>query len=138
MPLDLPACRLGHVDHPLLRGRRDASRVNDDSAFRRGTGGTTMKVDEVAITAAMGRIAAWNRQLTARALDGLAAIPGITIYGPPDPPCPQTTAVLPTVVLSVTFSSVSQAPEAGSVPTSAESRAVPLGGQTIANRHIVP
>ena len=33
----------------------------------------------------MGRITAWNQQLTARALAGLAAIPGITIYGPPDP-----------------------------------------------------
>jgi cysteine desulfurase / selenocysteine lyase len=30
----------------------------------------------------MGQVAAWNRQLTARALAGLAAIPGITIYGP--------------------------------------------------------
>jgi cysteine desulfurase/selenocysteine lyase len=30
----------------------------------------------------MGRVAAWNRQLTARALDGLSEIPGITIYGP--------------------------------------------------------
>ena len=30
----------------------------------------------------MGRVAAWNRQLTARALDGLSHIPGITIYGP--------------------------------------------------------
>jgi hypothetical protein len=37
------------------------------------------------VHAAMRRIAAWNRQLTARALDGLAAVPGITIYGPPDP-----------------------------------------------------
>ena len=33
---------------------------------------------------AMGRIAAWNRRLTARALDRLGAIPGITIYGPRD------------------------------------------------------
>ena len=32
----------------------------------------------------MGRVSAWNRQLTARALDGLGAIPGITIYGPQD------------------------------------------------------
>jgi cysteine desulfurase / selenocysteine lyase len=35
-----------------------------------------------AVREAMGRITAWNRQLTARALAGLAAIPGITIYGP--------------------------------------------------------
>jgi cysteine desulfurase/selenocysteine lyase len=33
----------------------------------------------------MTRIAAWNQQLTARALDRLAAIDGITIYGPRDP-----------------------------------------------------
>jgi cysteine desulfurase/selenocysteine lyase len=33
----------------------------------------------------MTRIAAWNQHLTARALDGLAAIDGITIYGPRDP-----------------------------------------------------
>jgi cysteine desulfurase/selenocysteine lyase len=33
----------------------------------------------------MGRVSAWNRQLTSRALDGLGAIPGITIYGPRDP-----------------------------------------------------
>ncbi len=34
---------------------------------------------------AMGRIAAWNRTLVGRALDQLAEIPGITIYGPRDP-----------------------------------------------------
>ena len=33
----------------------------------------------------MNRVAAWNQLLTARALDGLSAIPGITIYGPRDP-----------------------------------------------------
>ena len=33
----------------------------------------------------MDRVSAWNQQLTARALDGLAAIPGLTIYGPRDP-----------------------------------------------------
>jgi cysteine desulfurase/selenocysteine lyase len=38
-----------------------------------------------AVREAMGRVTAWNRQLTARALDGLSAIPGITIYGPRDP-----------------------------------------------------
>jgi hypothetical protein len=34
MPLAPLAYRLGHIDHPLLRGRRDARRVNDESAFR--------------------------------------------------------------------------------------------------------
>jgi cysteine desulfurase/selenocysteine lyase len=33
----------------------------------------------------MSRVAAWNQMLTARALDGLGSIPGITIYGPRDP-----------------------------------------------------
>jgi cysteine desulfurase/selenocysteine lyase len=33
----------------------------------------------------MTRITAWNQQLTARALDRLAAIDGVTIYGPRDP-----------------------------------------------------
>jgi cysteine desulfurase / selenocysteine lyase len=33
---------------------------------------------------AMQRVAAWNRRLTAHALRRLDAIPGITIYGPPD------------------------------------------------------
>jgi cysteine desulfurase/selenocysteine lyase len=32
----------------------------------------------------MNRVSSWNRQLTRRALDGLGAIPGVTIYGPRD------------------------------------------------------
>jgi cysteine desulfurase/selenocysteine lyase len=44
--------------------------------------GTGKPIERPAVQEAMGRVAAWNRQLTARALDGLAAIPGITIYGP--------------------------------------------------------
>jgi cysteine desulfurase/selenocysteine lyase len=44
--------------------------------------GTGKPLGRHAVQDAMGRITAWNRQLTARALDGLAAIPGITIYGP--------------------------------------------------------
>jgi cysteine desulfurase/selenocysteine lyase len=44
--------------------------------------GTGKPLDRPAIQDAMGRVAAWNRQLTARALAGLSAIPGITIYGP--------------------------------------------------------
>jgi cysteine desulfurase/selenocysteine lyase len=44
--------------------------------------GMGQPLDRVAVREAMGRITAWNRQLTARALAGLSAIPGITIYGP--------------------------------------------------------
>src|SRR5215467_4089169 len=33
----------------------------------------------------MDRVCRWNQQLTGRALDGLGAIGGITIYGPRDP-----------------------------------------------------
>jgi cysteine desulfurase/selenocysteine lyase len=33
----------------------------------------------------MDRVSRWNQQLTGRALDGLGAIGGITIYGPLDP-----------------------------------------------------
>jgi cysteine desulfurase/selenocysteine lyase len=47
--------------------------------------GTGMLIERSAVAAGMGRVAAWNQQLTTRALDGLAAIPGITIYGPADP-----------------------------------------------------
>jgi cysteine desulfurase/selenocysteine lyase len=46
--------------------------------------GTTRPLGRAAVQAAMGRICGWNRQLTAQALDGLAAIPGLTIYGPRD------------------------------------------------------
>jgi cysteine desulfurase / selenocysteine lyase len=46
--------------------------------------GTGKVIERAAVQDAMGRVAAWDRQLTARALDGLAAIPGITIYGPRD------------------------------------------------------
>jgi cysteine desulfurase/selenocysteine lyase len=47
--------------------------------------GTSTPLDPATVRAAMNRITAWNQQLTARALDGLAAIPGLTIYGPRDP-----------------------------------------------------
>jgi len=47
--------------------------------------GTGRPVGRAAVQQAMGRVAAWNRQLTTRAIDGLAAVPGITIYGPTDP-----------------------------------------------------
>jgi cysteine desulfurase / selenocysteine lyase len=46
--------------------------------------GTARPVDRAGVRAAMARVAAWNQRLTARALDRLAAIDGITIYGPRD------------------------------------------------------
>jgi cysteine desulfurase/selenocysteine lyase len=42
-------------------------------------------IERDAVGVAMSRVSAWNHRLTARALDGLRAIPGITIYGPMDP-----------------------------------------------------
>jgi cysteine desulfurase/selenocysteine lyase len=45
----------------------------------------TKAVDRLAVRAAMDRVKAWNTRLTARALDGLEAIDGITVYGPRDP-----------------------------------------------------
>jgi cysteine desulfurase/selenocysteine lyase len=47
--------------------------------------GTDRPIDRTIVRTAMARIAAWNQQLTVRALDGLGAIDGITIYGPRDP-----------------------------------------------------
>ncbi len=47
--------------------------------------GTARPLDAAAARAAMDRVSAWNQQLTGRALDGLSAIGGITIYGPRDP-----------------------------------------------------
>ena len=44
--------------------------------------GSALPIERPAVEDAMGRVTAWNRQLTARALDRLGAIPGITIYGP--------------------------------------------------------
>jgi cysteine desulfurase/selenocysteine lyase len=44
--------------------------------------GTARPVERGAVRSAMDRVAAWNQMLTARALDGLGAIPGITVYGP--------------------------------------------------------
>jgi cysteine desulfurase/selenocysteine lyase len=46
--------------------------------------GTGKTIGRGAVQDAMGRVSGWNRQLTARALDGLSAIGGITIYGPRD------------------------------------------------------
>jgi cysteine desulfurase / selenocysteine lyase len=46
--------------------------------------GSERLIDRAAVEQAMSRVAAWNRRLTAHALDRLAAIDGITIYGPRD------------------------------------------------------
>jgi cysteine desulfurase/selenocysteine lyase len=46
--------------------------------------GSARSIDRNAVHAAMQRIGAWNRTLTARALERLAAVPGLTIYGPRD------------------------------------------------------
>src|SRR5262245_12124947 len=47
--------------------------------------GTARPIDRATVEAAMTRISAWNQHLTARALNRLTAIDGITIYGPRDP-----------------------------------------------------
>jgi cysteine desulfurase / selenocysteine lyase len=46
---------------------------------------TGQPVTAEAVHEAMARIAGWNQVLTGRALNQLAAVPGITIYGPADP-----------------------------------------------------
>jgi cysteine desulfurase / selenocysteine lyase len=46
--------------------------------------GTARPIESAAIHDAMNRVSRWNQHLTARALEGLGAIPGITIYGPRD------------------------------------------------------
>ena len=43
-----------------------------------------LRIDGGTVAGAMGRVADWNRTLTARALDRLGRVPGITIYGPRD------------------------------------------------------
>ena len=46
--------------------------------------GTAQPIERAVVRDAMSRVSRWNSQLTARALDGLGAIPGITIYGQAD------------------------------------------------------
>lgn len=46
---------------------------------------TAKPIERGPVRAAMDSVSAWNRGLTARALEGLRTIPGITIYGPQDP-----------------------------------------------------
>jgi len=45
---------------------------------------TARPIERSVVENAMSRVSRWNLQLTQRALDGLGAIPGITIYGPRD------------------------------------------------------
>jgi cysteine desulfurase / selenocysteine lyase len=45
--------------------------------------GSERRIDRAAVDLAMGRIGAWNRRLTARAIERLHDIPGLTLYGPP-------------------------------------------------------
>src|SRR5438046_2666530 len=45
---------------------------------------TTRPIEKAAVRAAMDRVSAWNRHLTRRALAGLGAVDGVTIYGPRD------------------------------------------------------
>jgi cysteine desulfurase / selenocysteine lyase len=47
--------------------------------------GSVTPIEGRAVAVAMGRVADWNRALTAHALRRIAAVPGITIYGPLDP-----------------------------------------------------
>jgi cysteine desulfurase / selenocysteine lyase len=44
--------------------------------------GMPRPIDRGDVEAAMTRVAAWNRRLTARAIERLGAIPGLTLYGP--------------------------------------------------------
>jgi len=46
---------------------------------------TAKPFEREAVRVAMDRVSAWNRLLTARALEGLRTIPRITLYGPRDP-----------------------------------------------------
>jgi cysteine desulfurase/selenocysteine lyase len=47
--------------------------------------GSDRPIEREAAERAMGRVAEWDRQLTARSLERLGAIPELTIYGPRDP-----------------------------------------------------
>ena len=47
--------------------------------------GTGQPIGRPAVAEAMTRVSAWNQLLTSRALDGLAAVPGLRGYGPRDP-----------------------------------------------------
>jgi cysteine desulfurase / selenocysteine lyase len=68
------------ISAQALRVLLDLALTPDRPAYFR----TARPLGRAAVQAAMNRVSAWNRQLTSRALDGLSAIPGITIYGPRD------------------------------------------------------
>lgn len=66
----------------------EALRILVDLALtpRRSTWfGSERPLERAVIERAMGGVAAWGRGLTARALERLAAIPHLTVYGPADP-----------------------------------------------------
>jgi cysteine desulfurase/selenocysteine lyase len=46
--------------------------------------GTAQRIERGVVEDAMSRVSRWNHQLTDRAMAGLGAVPGITIYGPRD------------------------------------------------------
>jgi len=52
------------------------------SPQRRCWFGSPRPLERAAVERAMTRVAAWNERLVARALDRLAELPGLTIYGP--------------------------------------------------------
>ena len=69
------------ISAQALRLLLDLARSPDRPAWF----GTPRPLEDTAVRAAMDRVSAWNQQLTRRALDGLGAIEGITVYGPRDP-----------------------------------------------------
>jgi cysteine desulfurase/selenocysteine lyase len=69
------------VSAQALRVLLDLALTPDRAAYF----GSERPLDRAAVRTAMDRVCAWNQQLTSRALDGLAAIGGVTVYGPRDP-----------------------------------------------------
>jgi cysteine desulfurase/selenocysteine lyase len=69
------------VSAQALRVLLDLALTPDRTAYF----GSERPLDRAAVRTAMDRVCAWNQQLTSRALDGLAAIGGVTVYGPRDP-----------------------------------------------------
>jgi cysteine desulfurase/selenocysteine lyase len=69
------------VSAEALRILLDLALAPDNMAYF----GSARPLEPATVRAAMDRITSWNTRLVARALDGLAGIAGITIYGPQDP-----------------------------------------------------